>query len=124
METSRPVRQTQNHIEGFACDMITSNPIVGPCVGDKMAAAESMNTTATLAWNNAAVPLTLIIPTFTLPTGSTVEAVTAAHIPAPTRLKPTIPVEGSGNVAWSSTTRWLALCYLLLLAIKMIDESL
>lgn len=111
-------------IEGFACDRMTSHPIVGPCVGDKMAAAQSANTTATCAWSNAAVPLTLIIPTFTLPTGSTVEAVTAAHIPAPTRLKPTIPVEGSGNVAWSSTTRWLALCYLLLLAIKMIDEGL
>jgi len=89
-----------------------------------MATTQSMKTTETLAWNNGAVPLTLIIPTFTLPTASAVEAVTAARVPAPTRLEPTIPVEGSGYVAWSSTTRWLTLCYLLLLAIKMIDESL
>jgi hypothetical protein len=69
------------------------------------------------------LPLALIIPTFTLPTGSTVEAITAAHIPAPTRIGPTIPVEGSGNVVWSSTTRRLTLCYLLLLVFRMTDES-
>jgi hypothetical protein len=88
-----------------------------------MATAESMKATGTPAWNNAALPLTLIIPTFTLPTGSTVEATTAAHIRAPTRVGPTIPVEGSGNVVLSSTTRWLTLCYLLLLLVKMIDEG-
>ncbi|OQE71587.1 hypothetical protein PENNAL_c0103G02901, partial [Penicillium nalgiovense] len=48
--------------------------------------------------NNAAMPLALIILTFTLLTGSTVEAITTAHIPTPTRIGPTIPAEGSGNV--------------------------
>ncbi|CAP79434.1 hypothetical protein PCH_Pc19g00180 [Penicillium rubens Wisconsin 54-1255] len=63
-----------------------------------MASTQSMKTTQTPSWNNAALPLALIIPTFRLPTGSTVEAITTAHIPAPTRIGPTIPAEGSGNV--------------------------
>jgi hypothetical protein len=54
----------------------------------------------------------------------TVEANTTAHIPAPTRIGPILPAEGSGNVVWSSTTRWLTLCYLLLLVVKIIDERL
>jgi hypothetical protein len=115
---------TISSFEGFARADFTSYPSISAFFDDNMASTQSTKTAETLAWKNGAVPLTLIIPTFNLPTASTVEAATAAPVPAPTQLEPTIPVEGSGNVAWSSTTRWLTVCYLLLLAVKMIDESL
>ncbi|OGE46409.1 hypothetical protein PENARI_c289G01103, partial [Penicillium arizonense] len=89
-----------------------------------MATAQSTNTTGTIAWNNAFVPLTLIIPTFTLPTASTVEAGTVSDLPAPTQLGPTRPAEASGNVASSATIRGLGLWYLLLLIATIICESL
>ncbi|CAP87216.1 hypothetical protein PCH_Pc24g03080 [Penicillium rubens Wisconsin 54-1255] len=120
--TPETVPHVQNHTESFARDIISTHPTVGPGVGDEMASTRSMKTTQTPSWNNAAMPLALIIPTFTLPTGGAVEAITTAHIPAPTRIGPTIPAEGSGNVVWSSTTRWLTLCYLLLLVVTIIDE--
>lgn len=82
-----------------------------------MGAAERTHETEMPTWNNSTVPLTLIIPTFTLPSGSTAEAVIRAHNPAPTQLEPTIPMEGSGNAAQLSAGRWLVLFYLLVLAI-------
>ena len=96
---------TISSTESFARDIITTHPTIGPGVGDEMASTQSMKTTQTPSWNNAAIPLALIIPTFTLSTRGAVEAITTAHIPAPTRIGPTIPAEGSGNVVWSSTTR-------------------
>ena len=87
-----------------------------------MRAAESTHETGITAWNNSTVSLTLIIPTVTLPTEIMAETVTRAHIPAPTQLAPTTPMEGSGNAAQPSASRRLMLFYLLLLGIKTTEQ--
>ncbi|CAG8875768.1 unnamed protein product [Penicillium salamii] len=89
-----------------------------------MATTQSTNTTGTIAWNNAFVPLTLIIPTFTLPTASTVEAVTVPDLPAATQLKPTRAAEASGNAPSLATVRGLGLFYLVFLTVMIICQSL
>ncbi|KAK9846054.1 hypothetical protein MYU51_004994, partial [Penicillium brevicompactum] len=81
-----------------------SDPTTKIWVRNKMATTQSTNTTGTIAWNNAFVPLTLIIPTFTLPTASTVEAVTVPDLPAATQLKPTRAAEASGNAPSLATS--------------------
>jgi hypothetical protein len=89
-----------------------------------MATSQSTNTTGTIAWNNAFVPLTLIIPTFTLPTASTVEAGTGFDLSAPTQIGYTRPAEASGNAPSLATVRGLGLCYLMFLTAMIICQSL
>ncbi|KAJ5544022.1 hypothetical protein N7494_005301 [Penicillium frequentans] len=123
-QVSPEAKLTSYSIEGFAGDNTLSDRTTDAWGGNKMATAQSTNTTGTIAWNNAFVPLTLIIPTFTLPTASTVEAGTVSDLPAPTQLGHTRPAEASGNVAYSATIRGLGLWYLLLLIAMIICESL
>ncbi|CAG8153983.1 unnamed protein product [Penicillium salamii] len=89
-----------------------------------MATTQTTNTTGTIAWNNAFVPLTLIIPTFTLPTASTVEAMTVSDLPAATQLKPTRAAEASGNAPSLVTVRGLGFYFLVFLTAMIISQSL
>lgn len=91
---------------------------------NKMVTTQTTNTTGTIAWNNAFVPLTLIIPTFTLPTASTVEAGTVSDLPAPTQLGSARPAEASGNAPSLARFRGLGLCYLAFLTAMIICQYL
>jgi hypothetical protein len=96
---------TISSTESFARDIISTHPTVGPGVGDEMAASTappvgSVNVGIIKAKGMAALFQEGVWVVFMLPTGGAVEAITTAHIPAPTRIGPTIPAEGHGNVVW------------------------
>ena len=73
-----------------------------------MATTQSTNATGRIVWNHAFVPLALVIPIFTLPTASTLEAVTVPDLPAPTQLEPTRSTEASENEPYLTRIRGLA----------------
>lgn len=117
-------RLTSYSIEGFTGGDSESSPTTNTWVRNKMATAQSTNTTGSIAWHNAFVPLTLIIPTFALPTTSMVEAGTVSDLPAPTQLGSTRPSEASGNAPSLATVRGLGLCYSIFLTAMIICQRL
>lgn len=133
-QTQWATSQSQSHcfvskltnlsIKDFAGNNTLSDPTTEAWVENKMATGHNTSTAKTIAWNNAFVPLTLIIPTFTLPTARTVESVTVSGLSAPTQLGPTRAAEASVNLSSSARIRGLGLCYLLLITAMVICQSL
>lgn len=94
-----------------------------PC-GSEMSIEASIactsDATGELHWNTAALPLSLIIPTFDLPTLSVPIANTASYTsivgaPISTQIAPSATMEGSADKVFSETSRLWRFCLIFLL---------
>ncbi|KAJ5752802.1 hypothetical protein N7520_009719 [Penicillium odoratum] len=104
----------------FPCgnDMISGASIA--CTENNIAAPKELDTTAELHWNTADVPLSLIIPTFNLPTLSVPAVTTTSHAVGQgartaTNTAPSATMEGSAGKALLNVLRLWRLCWILLL---------
>ena len=107
----------------FSCDNISDHHTFSVCAGDGIATIQNSKDKRGLDWNSAAVPLTLIIPKFPVPSPSTLNVTSVSDIPVPTQLGPTIAVQGSANVAFPPVTRLWTLCCIISLGLNIIFEN-
>ncbi|KAJ5537499.1 hypothetical protein N7494_006978 [Penicillium frequentans] len=89
------------------------------CTENNIAAPKDPDTAAELHWNTADLPLSLIIPTFDLPTLSVPAVTTASYAggqgaPTATNTAPSATMEGSAGNALLNVPRLWRLCWILL----------
>ncbi|KAJ5653040.1 hypothetical protein N7490_000043 [Penicillium lividum] len=104
----------------FPCgkEMISGASIA--CTHYNITAPKKPDATAEMHWNTAELPLSLIIPTFDLPTLSVPAVTTASYAdgqgaPTATNTAPSVTMEGSAGKAGFEISRLWRLCLIVLL---------
>ncbi|KAJ5330577.1 hypothetical protein N7476_000360 [Penicillium atrosanguineum] len=96
------------------------------CPGEEIAPGGKSDATGELAWNTAALPLSLIIPAFPLPSLSAPAVTTASSASvagAPTPFAPNMTMEGSANRAVPDAARFWVFAVVFILMKKILLRS-